>query len=455
MRARGRLGVRGGEIGQYSLTSEEAPGTGGWLRATGWENALEVAAFAEGPPNVKCAAAGAAAGAAADVVAGKVDDGPPNVNAAAVGAAAGAAAAAGAVNAGGAVPKENAGMVVAAEASLLAVPGVAAPNTNGAPAACVDGTNAPAAAESPPNAGGPSAGVEAGVGAAVMAGVETGVPIADDGAPKLNTGVLLALLAAALVSGTTAASGEAPKDSAGLGAGLAPAAALDGPSEKNSEPMTPNAFGSAGFGAAAGWPPLPKLKAGVAAVATASGAFVVPNVGKEGAAPVAAEVLGTAAADGANELLAPMGGVIGLSSAFAGRSTLPKLAREGAGTLAGEGAELLDDGSAALEAPKLNGLEETAAAEKDWPPNDADGVGVALLPNGVIEASGAAEGRPNSKRAGASFLTGVFTLPAMSTGSGWPKLKLRALPVPDEATAAAGARAMLAAGGQSGNMFTG
>ena len=289
-----------------------------------------------------------------------------------------------------------------------------------------------------------------------MAGVEAGVPIADDDAPKVNAGVLLALLAAGLVSGTTAASGEAPNDIAGLGAGLAPAATLDGPSKKNSEPMTPNGFGSAGFGAAAGWPPLPKLKAAVAAVATASGAFVVPNVGKEGAAPEAAEVLGTAAADSANELLAPRGGVIGLSSVFADRSTLPKLAREGAVTLAREGAELSDDGSAALEAPKLNGIEETAAADCDWPPNGvADRAGVALLPNGVLEAGGAAEGRPNSKRAGASFLTGVFTLPAMSTGSGWPKLKLRALPVPDKATAAAGAGAMLAAGGRSGNVFTG
>jgi hypothetical protein len=72
-------------------------------------------------------------GAAAGVVAGKVD-GEPNMNRPVAGAAASAAilAAPGAKNVGGEAPKENAGIVAAALEALLAGTGEAAPNTRGA-----------------------------------------------------------------------------------------------------------------------------------------------------------------------------------------------------------------------------------------------------------------------------------------------------------------------------------
>ena len=112
------------------------------------------------------------------------------------------------------------------------------------------------------------------------------VPIADDGAPKLNTGALIVLLAAGLVW-DMAAAGKAPKDSTGPGAGLDPASALERPPGKKLRPMTPSPGGSAGFG----WLkmlrarlllfPVPKLNTGSSAAATlapASAAFVLPNV---------------------------------------------------------------------------------------------------------------------------------------------------------------------------------
>ena len=161
---------------------------------------------------------------AAGAIAGKFDDGAPNTN----GMIAGAPAAGG-VKVEGAAAKVKAGTVAVAEETLLAAADTAAPNTNGALVDGVDGANckvgvtkgmrlgrpnALAAAEIPPDAGSPSAGVEAGVAAVAVEGVQVTVPIADDGAPKLNTGALMVLLAAGLVS-DMAAAGKAPKDSTG------------------------------------------------------------------------------------------------------------------------------------------------------------------------------------------------------------------------------------------------